>query len=76
MEEEVPKVHNFFEDTVPLMQDKEFRRWFQMNPATFHTLSEVLQNDENEKLMGRKPILFKKWLAMVLTFLGTQLPSY
>ena len=47
-----------------------------MDPPTFHALAEILQNDENEQLYGRKPIEFKKRLAMTLTFVGTQLPSY
>ena len=76
MNEEVPKVDNFFEDAVPNMQIKQFRRWFRMDPPTFHALGEILQNDENEKLHGRKPIDFKKRLAMTLTFLGTQMPSF
>ena len=76
MEEHIPKVYDFFEEMTPNMQDKQFRRWYRMDPPTFHALADIFRNDENENLIVCKPLDFKKRLAVTLMFLGTQLPSY
>ena len=58
------------------MTDRQFRRWFRINPDTFHQLADILVMDEDIFTNGRKPMDFKKRLAMTLAFLGSTIPSY
>ena len=60
----VPKIENFFEETFAHMTDRQFRRWFRINPDTFHQLADILIMGEDIFTYGRKPMDFKKRLAM------------
>ena len=58
------------------MTPSQFHRWFRMDRCTFENLAEILKFDEQDNLFGRKPMDFNKRLAMTLTFMGTQIPSF
>lgn len=73
---DVHKVEDFFESLVPEMNLPQYRRWFRMNPNTFEDLVLYLIDDDHIHFNGRRPIEFRKRLAMTCTFLGTSLPSF
>ena len=75
-QDEIFKIDNFYETIAPHMVPAQFWRWFRMERSTFEELAAILKFDENENLVRCKPIEFNKRLAMTLSFLGTQMPSF
>lgn len=47
-----------------------------MNPSTFDDLVQFLIDEDRPHYTGRKPIDFRKRLAMTLVFCGCSLPTY
>ena len=73
--EPVVKVKNFYEETVPDMQPRIFRRYFRMFPQTFTSVCDFLRNVpilDQELQYTRIPT--DKKIAMTCAYLGSKLP--
>ena len=75
MRDRVIKVANWFEDTVPLMLPREFRRFFRMNDEMLAMLTHFLSTNEWLHTVSPRATSLEKKIAMTCTYLETASPT-
>ena len=67
----VVKAGNWWEETVPNMLPREFRRFFHMNDETLENLTVFLATNRHLHKLLVKAISLPEKVAMTCTYLGT-----
>ena len=68
------KMIGFWEEVAPTLEDDEFRRYFRMNKQTLLSLCDYLNPKRRCYQGGREQVNGRKAVAMIVCFLGCQMP--
>ena len=73
---QIIKIDRWYEDVVPNMMPREFRRFFRMNDTTLNGLVQFVHNSPFLQSERSHAIELSKKVGMCCTYLGTITPTH